>query len=99
MNNFFWGTDAPSGGHSYLLDTLSSFGIIGLIALIISFRYLYKRFVKPFKPYDIYTYAVIAFSINIVQCFINTYNGLIAFTLILPVFAIANYTEPKQDSQ
>ena len=94
--NSFFGSSVGAGGHSYLVDTLAHFGIVGLVAIVVSFRYMYKKYVITLKHTDLYYYVLACYLINIVQCYVNTYNGFVLFTLILPMFVVAFQDKIKQ---
>ena len=96
FNNILTGSRVGAGDHSYLVDTLAHFGIIGLAAIVISFRYMYKRYVANLRKTELYYYALACYMINLVQCYVNTYNGFVVFTLILPLFVVAFQNTIKQ---
>ena len=96
FDHFLIGSSVGAGGHSYLVDTLAHFGIIGMVAIVVSFRYMFKQYVTPLKRTDLYYYALACYLINIVQCYVNTYNGFVLFTLILPLFVVAFQDKLKQ---
>ncbi len=96
FNNVLFGSRIGAGGHSYLVDTLAHFGIIGLAAVVVSFRYMYKKYVAIFRKTEFYYYVLVCYILNLVQCYINTYNGFVVFTLIIPLFVVASQDSIKQ---
>ncbi len=88
-DNFIIGSSEGLGDHSYIVDNLARFGVMGLVAMIISFRCLYKQYISKLKNSELYYYALASYLINLVQCYFNTYNGLVVFTLILPLYQVA----------
>jgi hypothetical protein len=89
FDNLLLGSRDGLGEHSYLVDNLARFGIFGLIAIIVSFKQLYKKYIAHYKNTEIYYYVIACYMINLVQCYVNTYNGFVCFTLILPLFIVA----------
>jgi hypothetical protein len=88
FDNLLFGSSDGLGEHSYLVDTLAQFGLFGLVAIILSFRYLFKKYVARLKKTELYYYAFACFIINLAQCYVNTFNGFVLFTLILPLFIV-----------
>ena len=89
FSNPLIGSNVGAGNHSYLVDTLAHFGIVGLAAVVISFRCIYRKYVVNLKKTELYYYALACYLINIIQCYVNTYNGFVVFTLILPLYIVA----------
>lgn len=73
------------GGHSFILDFMCQFGILGLFLIVLMFRYIYKLFLHPYKKHPIYVYAYIAYWINIIQCLLNTTTAEIILVFLVPL--------------
>lgn len=73
------------GGHSFILDNMGIYGIIGAVFLLISFASSWKYSIKPFKRADIYYYYVYVYILIIVMALINPKSNLYMFICILPL--------------
>lgn len=87
MKNPLWGTYGKGGGHSLILDTIGDFGFLGILALIISFRSLYKLYVRPYARNDIYIYVSFMFLLTIAFSLFNTGVKFFVFSFIVPLSA------------
>lgn len=74
------------GGHSFVLDCIGRFGILGIILIIVSYRSIFKSFIKPFSNSSKYGFALFAFLVTIITEIVNPQPNLIFITFILPVF-------------
>lgn len=96
LTGVYFTTDIASaskyvGGHSFILDSMARFGIVGLMLIIWMFKKLYKLFVKPFSNRNDYIFVLTAFVLNIVQCLVNTVSIEVVFVFLMPlVFVISN---------
>lgn len=79
-------TQKTVGGHSFFLDQLGKFGIIGLFLLIILYRRLYAICIKPAQSSDYHGYALFAFFIFIIATVVNPILFLDAIMFVLPLF-------------
>lgn len=79
------------GGHSFVLDCIGRFGILGIILIIVSYRSIFKSFIKPFSNSSKYGFALFAFLVTIITEIVNPQPNLIYITFILPVFG--KYTQ------
>lgn len=75
------------GGHSFCLDTLGLYGLLGLIALFFYFFMSYFFFIRPFSKKAIYPYMLFGFMLSFVLSIINPKVFPIVFTLIYPLAA------------
>lgn len=73
------------GGHSFILDTMARFGIVGFLLLIWMFMTLYKLYIKPYRQRPEYIYILVVYAINIVQCLLNTLSIVIVFVFLIPL--------------
>lgn len=77
-----------AGGHSFILDTIADFGLIGLISIVLMYKYIYRQFFLPFADTPFYIFSIHCFIIVIVLSFMNP-DPLIRFlTFTLP---LSNY--------
>lgn len=75
------------GGHSFIFDTMGKFGIIGLFAIIVMYRMIYKMFIGPYRREDFYPYLFFVYMIAIFMAFINPKTYLFIFICLIPLFA------------
>lgn len=87
-NNLLLGTGNESGGHSFILDNMAKYGLLGFISVIIVFRKMFKMCVKKYKSYEVYGYALFALIINVTQCLLNPVMNYFAFTFVIPLFCV-----------
>ena len=73
------------GGHSFILDAMCRFGILGLFFVVLMFRRIYKLFLLPYRHHPIYIYAYVAYWINIIQCLLNTTTAEIILVFLVPL--------------
>ena len=88
IHNPIFGTGNGGGGHSYILDTLSKFGIWGLALVIIQFKAIYNLFVKPYLRTNYSTLFVFVYMVNFLFCIVNTYCYFNIFLLFMPLFIV-----------
>lgn len=75
------------GGHSFVFDTMGKFGIIGIIAMIVMYRMIYKMFIGPYRREEFYPYLFFIYMIAIFMAFINPQTYLFIFICLIPLFA------------
>ena len=73
------------GWHSFILDAMCRFGILGLFFVVLMFRRIYKHFLLPYRHHPIYIYAYVAYWINIIQCLLNPTTAEMIFVFLLPL--------------
>lgn len=73
------------GWHSFILDAMCRFGILGLFFVVLMFRRIYKYFLLPYRHHPIYIYAYVAYWINIIQCLLNPTTAEVIFVFLLPL--------------
>jgi hypothetical protein len=73
------------GGHSFILDNLGHYGILGAVLMFWMYRTIYRCFIAPFKGKAGYGYVLWAFLQTILLSLINTGMWLTVLTLILPI--------------
>lgn len=81
-----FGTGTLGGGHSFLLDTLSKYGLIGLMLVYFQYRATYRWFVKPYLKTDMCTLFMFVYMLNTVFSIVNTYFYYNIFLLFIPLF-------------
>lgn len=73
------------GGHSFILDSLARFGILGFLFIVWMFKRLYKIFILPYNKRPEYIYLLTVFLLNIIQCIINTISIEFVFVFLIPL--------------
>lgn len=76
-----------TGGHSFILDTLGQFGLIGGMALFIFFKQIYIKFYLPFRNTQYFGYMVWGFILYIGLSVLNPTGFLIVIGFIVPGIA------------
>ena len=89
-NPIFGGVISGSGkigGHSFILDLLASYGVIGIIVLFVTFKQIFKYLYRPFKEQNYYGYMLWSFILSIFLSIINTSANIFAIGLFVPTVA------------
>ena len=73
------------GGHSFILDSMARFGILGFLAIVWMFKRLYRIFILPYGKRPEYIYILTVFLLNIIQCMINTISIEFVFVFLIPL--------------
>jgi hypothetical protein len=82
------------GGHSFFLDTIAGFGLIGLLILIFTYAYFYKVFYMGFRKFNFFGYMNWAYFISIFFSALNPVSNFLAIGLIIPL--VAYYIQYKK---
>ncbi len=80
-----WYLGGRVGGHSYILDFICKYGIIGISMLIWSYKRIYDLFFASFRKSSYFGYAMASFGTAIILSLINTGNHWFELTLIIPL--------------
>lgn len=80
-----WYKGGGVGGHSYILDFMSLYGLVGLILLVKSYKVIFRQFYLKYKGTSYYSYAIMAFFTAIVLSTVNTGNHWLELTLLIPL--------------
>ena len=90
--NFWIGTTLTKEGanskHSFILDTITKFGVIGIIAVLSIYLSIFVLLYKKFKDDKLYVYIVLSCLIAILASFLNPGAWYFIILLIIPAFAI-----------
>lgn len=84
------------GGHSFILDSMARFGVIGLLLIIWMFKRLYNLYIKPYSTRGEFIFIFTTFVLNIVQCLVNTVSIEVVFMFMIPV--MLSITEENETS-
>lgn len=83
------------GGHSFILDTLAQFGLLGALFLFFMYRKIYNYFIAIFKNKTGYGYILWAFFQTVLLSTINTGMWLEVLALIIPILVTQIYNGEK----
>jgi hypothetical protein len=88
------------GGHSYILDIMGRYGLIGVVLLYFMYRKIYRCFVAPFKDKSGYGFVLWTFLQAILLSVLNPGMWLTVLTLMVPVFVcnIYGYGDTKNEN-
>lgn len=81
-----WYKGGSVGGHSYILDFISLYGIVGIILIVKSYKVIFRQFYLKYKNTPSYKYALMSFLTAITLSVVNTGNHWLELTLIVPLF-------------
>ncbi|MDY6366922.1 MAG: hypothetical protein SPL13_00160, partial [Clostridia bacterium] len=85
------------GGHSFIIDFVAQYGLLGLLALIFIYRAVYEKFYQPYKNMKGYGYIFWSFLQVLIASLINTDMWLPVLTLFLPIiFSYITHGEGKE---
>ena len=90
-----------SGGHSYFLDTLSKWGIIGIVIVIwFSFSFA-KEYKKQSKGLSIYYYAMLFFVLVLILCVLNpkAWTYQLGFAAPLIIYSTVDLKSKLNDTE
>ena len=90
INNFFsnplFGVGDNGGGHSWLFDNMSMFGVWGLFACLIVLRYVYKLTINIYRNSEYYFMVLFVFFMQIILSGVNTMLFFDVFIFLIPIF-------------
>lgn len=93
INNPILGTFLQGGrnvsGHSFVLDMMARFGVLGVVILIFMYKRVYEIFYAPLKAKRGYGFLLWAFAQTILLSCLNTGMWLYVLTLYIPLLAHA----------
>lgn len=84
------------GGHSFILDFMAQFGIVGLGVLIFAYAVIYKKFFSPYKNKEGFGFIVWLFLQPILLSSINTGMWLTVLAVFAPIFLKVIYKEDEK---
>ncbi len=75
------------GGHSFILDMIAGYGIIGIIAIYLMYRQIYRYLYKVHRSYKYFGYMMVSFIFSTILSIFNTSPNLFAICLFVPLVA------------
>lgn len=86
------------GGHSEILDKIAQYGIFGLIAIVLIYSEIYKKFFKVYKNESGYGYVFWIFMQAVILSVLNPGMWIYQLALMIPVIlAYINQKENKNE--
>jgi hypothetical protein len=83
----FFNKNLRIGGHSFFLDFLATYGILGSLLLFYCYYKIYKVFYEPFKDEDYFGYMIWSFILALFLSAVNTGMWTMSLTLLVPITA------------
>ena len=80
-----------TGGHSFILDTLAHYGLVGATLLFLMYRGIFKVFYYPFSDRDGYGFVIYSFLLPIGLSTVNTGMWLQNLCIFMPMFLMMIY--------
>lgn len=77
----------PLGGHSFVLETLGNYGVLGGICLFLMHYGIYRICLHPYKKERFYPYFLWIYIMALVMAIINPKTYMFIFICMLPLFA------------
>lgn len=89
INTLFLGNwkDGGVGGHSFVLDALAHFGLLGLVAIVVILVGKYKLCLQPYRGRAFIPYLVWCYILGVVLMVINTKVYWFVFLCAIPLFS------------
>ena len=88
-----------AGGHSFALDTMAQYGIIGILLMFFMYRKLFRLFYRKYHGEDDHGYIVWIFAQAVLLSIINTGMWLEVLAFYVPVVLYAIYGGGKVDEE
>lgn len=76
------------GGHSFVLDSLAKYGLLGLILVIVTYIYIYRYYISPYENDSIFGYGFYIFFLFIVASVLNPHIFTNIIMFAFPVYAL-----------
>lgn len=87
------------GGHSFLLDSLGLYGLLGATFLFFMYRTIYRTFFKPYAKEPSFGYAFWAFLQTLLLSLLNTGMWLWVLCFFSPLLLSWIYQPAKEDTK
>ena len=78
------------GGHSYLLDNLALFGLLGFLSIYIMYKKIYIAILKNNKNKSWFGFIYVSFLLSLVQALLNPTPSLNILVLAAPIYVVIN---------
>ena len=74
-----------AGGHSFFLDSIAIYGIVGVVLLYAMYKNIYMLFIHKYKSYSCYNYLLYVLVLSILIAFLNPFSNLEFLVFTLPL--------------
>lgn len=81
-----WRFKGGMGGHSFFLDSLAKYGILGLILVILTYVYTYIYYLKQYEDDVIFGYGFYIFFLSIVVSVLNPHIFTDIIMFVFPLY-------------
>ena len=85
------------GGHSFILDSLAKYGILGLILVVITYVYIYRYYLKQYEDDYIFGYGFYIFFLFIVESMVNPHIFTDVIMFVFPLYMFIFQKETYDD--
>ena len=80
-----------TGGHSFILDSLAHYGLVGAAILFFMYRAIYNEFYRPFSDKAGYGFVIYSFLMPLGLSVVNTGMWQQNLCVFMPMFLMAIY--------
>ena len=87
------------GGHSFILDTLANYGLLGGFLLYLMYRNIYSTFYAKYKNCVGYGYILWTFIQTLILSTVNTTMWLEVLALFVPIFLYCIFKEEEMENE
>lgn len=87
LDNPIIGSGKRVGGHSFVLDALSEFGLVGLIMLLVMIKKIYDLYAMPFKKEPFFGYLLFGLCMYCFLILVNPSPLYLGVTFLLPLIS------------
>jgi len=79
------GKGASVGGHSFILDSIAYYGIVGIVLLYAMYKNIYMLFIQKYKNHSCYNYLLYVLVLSILIAVLNPFPNLEFLVFTLPL--------------
>lgn len=81
------GTGKGGGGHSFILDTMAKYGLLGILMLWIMLRSIYRIYIRPFRNSAFYGYLLLSYLMYLLLIFVNPAPLFMSISFLMPLIS------------
>ena len=81
------------GGHSFIIDSLAKYGLLGLILVVLTYVYIYRYYLKQYEDDYIFGYVFYIFFLFIVESMVNPHIFTDVIMFVFPLYIFIFSTE------
>lgn len=83
-----WGKKVDIGGHSYILDNLAKYGLLGIFFIWLMLKRIYQLYLLPCKDKPYYGYLLVILLLSCVMISVNTGIYYPVLTFVMPLVTL-----------